>query len=511
VAARTPRKDSKAAGGRSLINYEKLLDLSTDAIFVRDLDGRIAYWNKGAERIYGYSRNEAMGQVSHELLQTVFPRRREEIEANVQTEGQWKGDLDQRRKDGTRIVVESHWTLSGDLNGQSEILQINADVTERRDAERVRATSEAHFRALIESAPDPIVIVDLQGRIALVNRQVQEVFGYLPGELLGRPVEQLMPERFRRGHVKDRERYTRAPRTRPMGSGLELLGVRQNGEEFPVEISLSPLGEGEEMQVTAVIRDVSDRKRHEEALRRLHMLQLAETEHLATLGEIAAGMAHEIRNPLGGISAALEILAPGTVPEENREVIAEMQRQVVRIRRVVEELLHYARPQPLQLAAGDLNQTLELVVQFVRRQAHARAVEIGFEPGPLPPVVHDPEQIHRLAVNLGLNAIQAVSDGGRVVVATWHDPVRAVAGIEVRDNGTGIAAADLDKVFRPFFSTKGGQGTGLGLSLCRRIAELHGGTLTVVSTPGNGSTFTATLPADSRTPQAQTPGSHHGR
>lgn len=502
---------NEAASASESIDYQQLLDLSTDAIFVRDVDGRIRYWNQGAERVYGFTRSEALGKISHDLLQTVFLTPFQEIVVRVEAQGRWDGELQQRRKDGGRIIVESHWALNRDANGMPRFFEHNKDITKRRAAEQALVASEARFRGLLESAPDAIVIVDGQGRISLLNRQLALIFGYTPDELLGRPIEVLLPERFRERHLQHREQFAEQPSTRPMGTALDLYALRKNGEEFPVEVSLSPLGEGSDLLVTAVIRDVSVRKRHEADERRLHTLQLAEAEHLATLGEIAAGLAHEIRNPLGGISGALQILAPGMASADDREIAQEMQQLVTRIQRVVNELLHYARPRPVQLAPHDLNHTLENAAQFVRRQVTGRAVEVVFEPGALPPVVHDPEQIHRLVTNLGLNSVQAVADGGRVVIASWLDEGRGLAGIEVRDNGPGIAPGDLEKIFRPFYSTKGGRGTGLGLSLCRRIAELHGGAITVRSTPGSGCTFTVTLPLGEGTKTAATPGSEHGR
>ncbi len=255
--------------------------------------------------------------------------------------------------------------------------------------------------------------------------------------------------------------------------------------------------------VLALMREIRKRRREKMALARSHGLELAEAEHLATLGEIAAGLAHEIRNPLGGISAALEIIAPGIEAVEDRKAVAEMQQQVARILRVIEEMLHYARPQPLQLAPGDLNHTIEDAAQFLRRQAHAHAIEVTFEAGELPPVVHDPEQIHRVVVNLGINAIHAIPGAGRVVIATWFDPKHGMAGFDVRDNGTGIDPGSLSKIFRPFYSTKGKRGTGLGLSLCRRIAELHGGAISVRSTPGEGSVFTVALRTEARAQPAR--------
>lgn len=368
--------------------------------------------------------------------------------------------------------------------------------------------SEAKFRGLLESAPDAIVIVDQEGSIAFANHQMERLFGYTSAELIGKPIEVLVPERLRAIHTIHRQRYNAHPQVRPMGAGLELYARRRDGTEFPVEISLSPMQLDHEFLVTAVIRDVSLRKQEEAALRRLHQLQLAQAEHLATLGEIAAGLAHEIKNPLAGISAALEVLAADFSPgDPNREIMEEVQQQVVRIKATIDELLNYARPRPLQLIRQDLNHTVEHVIHFAQQQAASRQVQLVFVPGAVPPVVHDVDQIQRTVLNLLLNAVQAVGSGGKIEVVTDtatysagsagapnNASGEAFARVVVRDNGPGIPEDDLEKIFRPFYTTKGHSGTGLGLSICRRIAELHHGTIHAESRVGDGSTFILALP-----------------
>jgi PAS domain S-box-containing protein len=357
--------------------------------------------------------------------------------------------------------------------------------------------SEAKFRGLLEAAPDAIVIVDREGAITLANRQAAIMFGYAQNELAGRRIESLIPHRFRDMHGAHRQGYNCAPKVRPMGAGLELYALHKDGREIPVEISLSPVQLGDDFMVTAAIRDISERRHAEKELRKLHQLQLAQAEHLATLGEVAAGLAHEIKNPLAGIAAALEILArefpSGTTQQE---VMGDVQKQVERIKITLDELLNYARPRPLQPVNGDLNETVQGVVQFASQTAAGHRVDIQFRRGELEPVLHDVEYIQRLVLNLLLNAIDAVDHDGRIEVETSYDGVtRSEAQIHVRDNGPGIAAENLERIFRPFYTTKGPRGTGLGLSMCRRIAELHSGSIALRSQPGVGSTFTVTLPA----------------
>lgn len=483
----------------TIAEQAQLLELATDAIFVRDLDGYLRYWNGGAEAIYGWTRAEAQGQRVPELLRARYPRPLAEIEAAVVARGHWEGVLEHVRRDGTPIVVSSRWVLRRATPGQPVgILQLNTDITAHRRKDEQLRQSEARFRSLLELAPDAMLVFDPSGRVALANRRAEEIFGFERGGLDGVGVEALMPERFRAAHRHYRAEYQHHPSVRPMGAGLELYAQRRDGSEMPVEISLSPVDTAEQPLVIAAIRDVTERKRAEADTARTHALELAQAEHLATLGEIAAGLAHEIKNPLAGIAAALEVMTQES--DDRHEVMGEVREQVERIRRLIDDLLHYARPRPLRMERGNLNVAVARAVHFAAHTAASREVRVMFNPGPLPELAHDPEQIERMVANLVLNGVDAAPGGGAVAVAT-RAGAEGGAVIQVHDNGAGIPPAVRAKLFRPFFTTKGERGNGLGLPLCRRIAELHGGRIEASSRPGEGTTFTILLPRNAPEPQ----------
>jgi hypothetical protein len=230
-----------------------------------------------------------------------------------------------------------------------------------------------------------------------------------------------------------------------------------------------------------------------EEIERLHRTQMSRAEHLATLGELATGLAHEIRNPLAGIAGVIEIIGrdlPPTSPA--RTVVKDVRQEIARINHIVTDLLHTARPHPPQVRPSDLNTTVEHAVMLGRQQALAKAVEITLHRDPsLPPVEHDSDQIHQVLLNLLLNALQAIEQNGKISVTVKAQGNMAV--VEVADNGRGIAPEHLPNIFRPFYTTKG-DGTGLGLSLAGRIVEDHQGRIEVTSTVGKGTTLTVILP-----------------
>jgi signal transduction histidine kinase len=228
-------------------------------------------------------------------------------------------------------------------------------------------------------------------------------------------------------------------------------------------------------------------------IERLHRTQMSRAEHLATLGELATGLAHEIRNPLAGIAGVIEIIGrdlPSTSPA--RAVVKDVRQEIARINHIVTDLLQTARPHPPKVRKSDLNTTVEHAVMLGRQQALAKSVEITLHKNSsLPEVEHDSDQIHQVLLNLLLNALQAIDQNGKITVTV--KPQGTTAVVEVADNGRGIVPDHLPNIFRPFYTTKG-DGTGLGLSLARRIVEDHQGRIDVSSTLGKGTTFAVILP-----------------
>jgi PAS domain S-box-containing protein len=261
----------------------RLLDLAHDAIIVRDpASSTVTYWNREAEELYGYSAEQAHGQVTHTLLKTTFPSSLEAVDNALLTSGRWEGELGHIRSDGAAIVMSSRQALVRDEDGRPlAIIELNSDITERKQAELSLRAAEQQFRGLMESAPDAMVIVDEQATIALVNARAEELFGYAREDLIGQPVEMLLPRGLRKRHEAHRNEFLANPRARTVGAGLDLLARRNGGNEFLAEITLSPLHTDSGILISASIRDISKQllRQLEQAL--VPRMKVDERWHLA--------------------------------------------------------------------------------------------------------------------------------------------------------------------------------------------------------------------------------------
>lgn len=228
-------------------------------------------------------------------------------------------------------------------------------------------------------------------------------------------------------------------------------------------------------------------------IERLHQREMARAEHLATIGELAAGLAHEIRNPLAGIAGVVEVMGRELPPESSsRAVLPEVHGEIQHIQAILNDLLAYARPRPPEFHPADLNATVEQAVFLARQQVRTKPIEITLESEKrLPGILHDPVQVQQVILNLLLNGIQAISNQGKIEVALRQE--REYAVVRIRDNGKGISRESLPRIFKPFFTTRK-EGTGLGLPLARGIVESHKGRIEVTSEPGRGAQFEVWLP-----------------
>ena len=353
--------------------------------------------------------------------------------------------------------------------------------------------NEATARAFLESAAEGIVVVDSRGRIVLVNARTEQMFGYRRDQLLGQTLELLLPESVREAHVRHRESYFREPRVRQMGRDLVLAGRRRDGSEFPVEISLSYVETAEGLLAVAFVTNITERVALQNAAR--------QSERLAALGTLAAGIAHEINNPLGIISSRIELMLleaqSEPLPQPVIEDLMTVHRHAERVARIAQGLLSFARQSPSERAPVDINRVVDDALVLARGQITKVGVTIDTSLAPgLPPVRGDASALGQVIVNLLTNARDAMPEGGELRIETAIAPgAPGWIQVTVSDTGRGMNAATLARIFDPFYTTKS-TGTGLGLSISYGIVRDHGGTITAQSTEGAGATFVIRLPVD---------------
>ncbi len=518
----TAAKTELMARPRDLAAHIALLDLAPDAIFARDTDRRITFWSRGAQTTYGFSPAEALGVAPRDLLRTEYPIPLEEIERLVTETGGWQGDLVQHTKDGNRLVVESRWAASYDETGTlAGLLEVNRDITARLESQM----------ALLELAPDAIVGIRHDGLIVLVNGQVEALFGYERTELVGQPVEVLVPESLREGHRGHRTGYFDDPRTRPMGVGLDLFGRRRDGSEFPAEISLSSIQTEQGTLAIAAIRDIGERvtaarereRLQTEAERERLQNQLHQAQRLESLGQLAGGIAHDFNNLLAVIINYAAFIASdldAATQKDGEERWRSTREDVEQIRlaggkaaHLTHQLLAFARREVVQPEVVDVNDVVSDVEQLLRRTLGEHVALNSNLAINLHPVLIDPGQLEQILVNLAVNARDAMPEGGALRIDTANidiDEEYAASRPEltpgpyvrlrVSDTGAGMSPETIRRAFDPFFTTKpAGQGTGLGLATVYGIVKQAGGRSQIYSEPDVGTTFTVLLPATGQT------------
>jgi protein-histidine pros-kinase len=504
--------DARSPG--QLAHARRLLDASPDALLSVTHDGRVLSWNRGAESMFGFTSQEAIGRWMTDL--TVPDALRDEASTDLRSaldNGTVAAERFRRRKDGALIrvsvvmdraddepwiaVCERDITVLGrlrELEASEAKVRSLLDTAPEATSDRTRA--EERFRDLLESAPDAMVIVNGDGRIVLINAQTEQLFGYSRQELVGQRVEVLVPDRFRGSHSRHRAGFFADPRPRGMGIGLELFGLRKDGTEFPIEISLSPLKTDGGTLVSSAIRDITERKQLEWRMLAANRLK---TEFLANLS-------HELRTPLNAIIGFAELLYKGKVgpmSSEHREYVGDIVTSSRHLAQLINDVLDLAKIEsgkiqfrPEEVDVAQLTTEVRDILRGLAAEKHLR-IEIDVDEE-VRTVVVDAGRVKQILYNYLSNAIKFTAEGGRIIVRVASESP-SLFRIDVEDTGVGIPSEQLGKLFVEFqqldaSATQRQQGTGLGLALTKRIAEAHGGRVAVRSTPGQGSTFSAVLP-----------------
>jgi protein-histidine pros-kinase len=461
-----------------------MLEAAPDAMIVIASSGAIVLVNRRTEQLFGYARAELVGAqvemlVPESLRADHLAHWRDYL---LDPDARAGIDLRGRRKDGVEFIAEVWltplWTDDG--------LMISAAVRDVRGKRR----QERLFRGLLEAAPDAMVIVDQDARIVLVNAQVEEKFGYRRAELVGEPVEILVPERFAGMHVSFRSGYVAEPRTRPMGLAGDLFARRKDGSEFPVEISLAPLETEEGLLVSAAVRDISERRQMQEEADRVK-------------DEFFATVSHELRTPLTSMLGYSELMADlEELSPQGRRFLQVIARSAERELRLVDDLLTLVAIEESGLSIRPSVLDLESVVRDAVEAARPRADEADIDlrleiPGFPVQVQVDRDRIGQAIDNLLSNAIKFTPAGGTVRVRLRTD--EALAQVEVADSGSGIRDGDAERIFERLYRSGSAvaqqvPGAGLGLTIALAIAEAHHGRIVLVKSDAAGATFRMDLP-----------------
>ncbi len=515
--AKKPAKQPKPSlqrgtGARLGHNFGSLLvETSPDALVALTADGTVLFWSTGAESVYGYSKEEALGARVHDLVAPA-----EAVDEYTQIiddaidNGLAVKETVHRKKDGSAIHVDITAKAVHRRQGGLQFVTVShKDVTQIKVLNHGKIL-EARFRGLLETVPDAIVMVNNTGRIVLINSQAEALFGYNRDEIIGKPIEILLPERFRQNHVGHRTRYFGEPKTRTMGAGLELFACEKDGSEFPVEISLSPLSTDEGTFAMSAIRDITDRRKLQEELRRKND-ELKQQNQLIQQAnrlksEFLANMSHELRTPLNGIIGFAELMHDekvGPVSSDHKEYLHDILTSGRHLLQLINDVLDLSKDEAgkLELVPEQTDPAILVgeVCEIVRALAAKKRIKLRTESDPaLAQIETDVRSLKQILYNYISNALKFTPNEGTVTVrvaAQGADYFR----IEVEDNGLGIRREDLHRLFSEFQQldtslSKEYAGTGLGLALTKKIVEAQGGQVGVRSTPGQGSIFHAVLP-----------------
>ena len=467
--------------------YRLLNENMADGVFTIDLQGSLTFASPQTEMLTGYSVQQL---VSMNIKELIAPEHMPGIVKRLAARSRGETGLppfqfDLIRSDGTRRPIEIHTKLLTEGDRPIGVQGVARDITERKRLEDALRESERRFREMTDLLPETVLEQDLNGNYTFMNPAGLKHSGYDEDDLKrGLNVFQLVaPE----DHDVLREGMRRILNGAP-SKGQELTIVRKDGSRFPEIAYATPIiREGKPVGLRCVVVDITERKRME--------TQLVEAQRLATIGEAAAMVGHDLRNPLQATATTLylarKLLNSGNAAEtkEALELLSGLDSQIRYMDKIVSDLQDYARPVGSDVVAMDLSDLIRESILDAKIPEHVK-ISISIR-GDHSKITTDPSLLRRVLSNLILNAAQAMPNGGKLTISALIQP--QLITVSVEDTGCGIAEEDLKKIFNPFFTTKA-QGQGLGLAVCRRLVEAHGGTITVTSELGKGSAFTVTIP-----------------
>jgi len=468
-------------------------------LFISSKEGKFLDCNQALLDMLGYPSKEEFLKINIAQDLYVNPEDRKTLKERIEREGDVKDwEVEFKKKDGDRITV----LLTGYpiKNEKGEVVGyqgINLDISERKRIENELREANEFFKNLIESSVDGIIASDMKGDIFIFNKGAEALTGYTPEEVIGKlHITKIYPE----GVAKEIMKKLRSPEYGGVGklNSIQFNVVNKAGEEIPFQLSAALIydGKGQEIASVGIFTDLRSRMRMEKKLQETH-LQLVSSEKLASLGKLAAGIAHEINNPLGGILIYSSLMMED-LPEEDhkRQDLARIVQEAGRCKDIVKSLLEFARQTEQKMEPTDINRAINDGLFFLVNQALFHNIQINKKLDPFLPFVRgNASQLKQVFMNIIVNAAEAMQGNGTLTIATFPNSDRKSVSIEFTDTGEGIPEENLTRIFDPFFTTKDvGKGTGLGLATSYGIVKDHGGKISVKSKVGEGTTFAIELP-----------------
>jgi two-component system NtrC family sensor kinase len=552
----TERKQMEDELRESREYLDAIINCMGDPVFVNDRQHRYVLVNKAFADLLGRSPDEIIGKTNHDF----FPKEQVDFFWRFDDEVFETGKETTKEEfinnaHGQVLTVLTKKTLFTDKSGNKYIVGVIHDITDRKRTEEALRQSEKRFRLVAQSANDAFITFDSTGNILFWNVMAEKMFGYKAGEMLGKDITVIISKRFRdeftnvmRMSIHAMKKVITSEFT-PIGRTAQMMGLRKDAREFPVEISTSIWESEGKHLCTSIIRDITERKHMEDSLRReaeelrrarmerekayielkttqTHVLQ---QEKMASIGLLAAGVAHEINNPMGFISsnlgtlkkyldkrseymAALERLVEQVkdqaaqaelkekrtalkidfIAEDIKDLIKESLEGADRVKKIVQDLKSFSRVDQSEYKHANINECIETTINIVWNELKYKAT-VNKEYGEIPLTKCYPQQLNQVFMNLLVNAAHAIEKQGVITIRTWREDSFILASIT--DTGCGMEPGIVNRIFEPFFTTKEvGKGTGLGLSITYDIVKKHGGEITVQSAPGKGTTFTVRIP-----------------
>jgi PAS domain S-box-containing protein len=398
-------------------------------------------------------------------------------------------------KSGNEIPVLMSASFLKEQDGRrSGLIALCHDLTPIRELKTAIEQRDRFFASILRNSADAIFTLDAEEKITSWNKGAEAIFGYTEEEMLGKSLEVLMPEPLK--EEKELEKISAVAQAEGFLRSYQTQRLTKDGETIDVLFTRTAIrdAQGQLIGYSSVLKNITEQK--------LLDRHLSQMEKLSAIGELAAGLAHEIKNPLAGIKGAIEIIRDSLAPEHaHSQILGEVLSEVSRIDRSVVNLLSYSKPRKPDFHKVDLVNLVENVISFLKKVADSKDICLHVViPSEVPHLTGDENELKQLFMNLILNSLEAIQEKGNVWVKV-KSPFDSMVNIVVADDGPGIPSEQVGKIFQPFFTSKK-NGTGLGLATCKRIVANHDGFIRVQSRPGEGTRFTIDLPLNSRVPMS---------